>query len=617
MASSLAWYLRRTAWVPALAGRSQRRRGTASTCRATGTGTQPAGQPHLSHRVHSRPGQQQTGRLNHLIQADIRSGALADLTPLAGLKVRLVGVAGLVPERLVITMNQRDPTLADAYRVDLRTGRLQEAVENPGHFVRYLADRRGQVLVATSYNDEGGVRLHHRPDEQTPWREVASYPVEDTVSPIAFSETQERIYVASDHGADRTRLVLLDLATGEEEVVAEDPAGRVDLDEALIDPSSGRFVAARFVEDDVRWVSADPAFRALLAELPADAHNLEVLSRSRDGRRWTIKTSSPTSPGRYYLAEPGRGVLILLSRAYSDLDDYQLAPMEPIRVRARDGLELPGYLMRPIQKVRAPYPTVLIVHGGPWSRDRWDFDLTRQFLASRGYAVLSINFRGSRGFGKQFLQRGRRGFATTMQNDLLDAVDWAVARGLTDPRRVAIFGGSYGGYAAVVAMTDTPGRFACGLDIAGPVDLVKLIQSFPPATRSILKGMWYPFVGDPRIASDREDLVRRSPIFRADAIRAPLLIYQGANDVRVTREQSDALALHLHRRGVPVTYLVAPDAGHRTVSSNRQAIDLAAELFLARCLRGYAAPQAPRWTEQRLKELTVDLDQLAAAHARR
>jgi len=319
---------------------------------------------------------------------------------------------------------------------------------------------------------------------------------------------------------------------------------------------------------------------------------------------------------RIYLAEPARGMVTPLSRDLPGLDDYQLVPVEPIRLRARDGLELPGYLTRPAGHARAPYPIVLVVHGGPWARDRWDFSFDRQFLASRGYAVLSVNFRGSAGFGKRFMQMGRKGFATAMQDDLLDAVDWAVARGLTDPRRVAILGGSYGGCAAVVGLAHTPERFACGVDMAGPVNLVTLIESFPPQFQPFLRGTWYPFVGNPRVAADRADLERRSPIFRAGAIRAPLLIYQGANDARVTRAQSDEIASRLHRRGVPVTYLLADDEGHALRASNRGALLRATELFLARCLGGRAAPRAAINVEVRLEQVTVDLDTLVVGSPR-
>jgi dipeptidyl aminopeptidase/acylaminoacyl peptidase len=547
----------------------------------------------------------------HLIQADVEGGRVRDLTPFDGIEAALVGLPARAAGLVVITLNRRDPELADAYRIDLASGALELAAENPGSFTSYLADPRGQVLVAMSIDEHGQYRLHHRVDEASAWRVVATYPVEDDVALLAWSDQPGRIYARSNHGSDLQRVVLLDLASGAEQVVAEDPDHRVDLDAALIDPTSGQFLAARFADDRARWVTRDPAFGALVAATDAGA-NLSVLSWSRDRRVWTLGISAPTTPQRYAavgLRAPGARTPLFSSRPL--LDHRRLAATEPIRIRARDGVALSGYLTRPTHGARAPYPTVLAVHGGPWSRDTWDFDNDRQFLADRGYAVLSVNYRGSTGYGKRFAGMARKAFSTTMQDDLLDAVDWAVAQRVTDPRRVAILGGSYGGYAALVGLTATPDRFACGVDYAGPVDLVTLIEAFPPSWRPFLGRRWYPYVGDPRQPEDRADLQRRSPISRVDQIRAPLLIFQGANDPRVSRAQSDAIARALHRRGVPVTYLLASNEGHSFgTRASSLAVNRATELFLARCLGGRAAPSASPAIAGSLADLTVDVSHL-------
>lgn len=533
----------------------------------------------------------------HLVQADAAGGGVRDLTPFEGVEAALVGFPGRAPGLAIITLNRRDPALADAYRVDLGSGALALAAENPGDFTSYLADPHGQVLVAMSLDAQGRYSLQHRPDEASPWRVVATYGAEDEVAPLAWSDQPGHIYARSNHGADRQRLVLLDLERGAEQVLAED--ARVDLDSALID-ASGAWLAARFVDDQARWVTRDPQLRALLA---SDA-SLSVLSWSRDRRLWTVGVSSPTAPLRYFLARDGVRAPLFASRPV--LDRHRLAPTEAVRIRARDGEILSGYVTRPARGA-PPYPTVLMVHGGPWSRDVWDFDNDRQFLADRGYAVLSVNFRGSTGYGKRFAGLARKGFAAAMQDDLLDAVDWAVARKLSDPRRVAIAGGSYGGYATLVGLTATPARFACGVDYAGPVDLVTLIEAFPPSWRPFLGRRWYPYVGDPRVPADRADLQRRSPIGAVERIRAPLLIFQGANDPRVSRAQSDAIARALQQRGVPVTYLLAANEGHSFgTRATSLAVRRATELFLARCLGGRAAPTASREIEATLAALTVD-----------
>lgn len=541
-----------------------------------------------------------------------RSG-VRDLTPFGPVEVRLLCQPLRAPGLVVVAMNRRDPALADAYRIDLATGALTMAARNPGWAATYLADDRGMVLAATSVDRRGRSTVHHRVDEGSPWREIMGVPPGEEMVLIGFAGA-DRIHVRTDHGGDLERLAVLDLGTGALETVAEDPLGRVDLDDVLWD-GLGRPIAARFVDDDARWVSRDAGFQALVARAPRA--NLEVLSRSADGALWTLATSGPTLPPVFYLAEPARGRLVELARSHPGLERRLLADTSPIRVRARDGLELGGYLTlppgpRPAE--RAPYPTVLMVHGGPWARDFRDFDRDRQFLASRGYAVLSVNFRGSSGLGRRLAEGASGGFAAAMQDDLIDAVDWAVARGIAARDRVAVVGGSYGGYAALMALAGTPDRFACGVDLAGPVDLARVIESFPPSWEPRLRKLWYRYVGHPAVPADRAAMRRLSPLGRVDSIRAPLLLFQGGRDPRMTRALADDLALRLYRRGVPVTYLFAPDEGHSLSDrSTILALFRATELFLARCLGGRAAEAATPETEAALEQLTVDLRTLDAA----
>jgi dipeptidyl aminopeptidase/acylaminoacyl peptidase len=285
----------------------------------------------------------------------------------------------------------------------------------------------------------------------------------------------------------------------------------------------------------------------------------------------------------------------------------------PVRVQSRDGLTLHGYLTLPPGRA-TPVPMVLAVHGGPWSRDQWGFESETQLLANRGYAVLQVNYRGSSGYGKAFSRAAQHEFAGAMHHDLLDAVGWAVQEGIADSSRVAIMGGSYGGYAALVGLAFTPGVFACGIDYAGPSNLVTLMEAFPPSWQPFLPRTWYPMVGNPAIAAERADLLSRSPIARVDSIRAPLLIFQGANDPRVTQAQSDAIAINLHRRGATVTYLLAANEGHSF--GNREtslAVNRAAELFLGACLGGRVQDTVETSIRETLRALTVDLDSLVAA----
>lgn len=545
----------------------------------------------------------------HAVRVGSRIGPSRDLTPFPGAQVEIVSFPRRRPGVVVATLNLRDRSLADAYRIDLRTGARELAARNPGSAIGYLADDRGRVRVAWSLDAEGRYEISTRPSERKPWRKVRTYAIEDEIAPLRFHRDGRRIYMTSNQGRDLSRLVLLDLQTGSESEVAADPSGRVDLDLALFSEGTGEPNAARYFDDRPRWVARHPKVEkalALAAGARPGAATLESWSGDLD--RWIVTLSAANDPGATYLLDLPRGRATLLSESRPWLAPFPLADMEPIHFPARDGLPLSGYLTRPSGGGGRPLPLVLLVHGGPWSRDRWEFSEEVQLFANRGYAVLQVNFRGSTGFGKRFARAAQKEFGRAMQNDLLDAVAWAVGSGIADPGKVAIVGGSYGGYAVLEALASTPQTFACGVDYAGPSDLVTLIEAFPPSWKPFLSRRWFPFVGNPAIPEDREDLRRRSPLGRADAIVDPLLIFQGANDPRVTQAQSDAIVRSVAKRGVPVTYLLAGDEGHSF--GNREtalAVRRATEQFLARCLGGREQPTVPEEVETTLRALTQSL----------
>jgi dienelactone hydrolase len=376
-------------------------------------------------------------------------------------------------------------------------------------------------------------------------------------------------------------------------------------------------IATVYVADTVRIYPKTAQLARDLARVRA-LHDGEpgITSRTRDETKWVVAFNSPTDPGATYLYNrtTGRGTFLFRPRPW--LKNRTLAGMTPVSYKAEDGLTVHGYLSTPPGVPARNLPLVLLVHGGPWARDTWGYQPEAQLLANRGYAVLQINYRGSTGYGKQFYNAGVHEFAGKMHTDLIDGVNWAVRQGIADPKKVGIYGGSYGGYATLVGLTFTPGVFACGVDYVGPSSLVTLIESFPPYWRPFLEGSFYRHVGDPSKPAEREELLKRSPITRVDSIRVPLLIAQGANDPRVTKRESDQIAIALRDRGVKVKYLVAPNEGHGFQNAdNRLALYHSMELFFRDCLGGRAQETVPATIEQKIAQLTVNVDTLKLAAA--
>jgi dipeptidyl aminopeptidase/acylaminoacyl peptidase len=363
-----------------------------------------------------------------------------------------------------------------------------------------------------------------------------------------------------------------------------------DLSGPIISDRTGELLGAAYLRDRLVVHAFDEGFGRdwdrLRGLQDGDPH---ITGTDGDEDLWSVVFDSDTAPGSSWLYDrrTGEGEFLFRSRPW--LDPEHLAPMRPVAIAARDGLTLRSYLTLPVGAPPEGLPLVLVVHGGPWSRDAWGYDAEAQFLANRGYAVLQVNYRGSTGFGKRFLHAAEREFAGRMHDDLIDAADWAVGEGIADPARLGIYGGSYGGYAALVGVTFTPDRFAAAVSYVGPSSLVTLVRSFPAYWRPFMESTWFRFVGDPEDPADREDMWRRSPLARVEDIRTPLLVIQGANDPRVTQQESDQIVAALRGRGVPVDYLLADDEGHGFVKpENRMRAYRAIERFFAEHLGGRA-----------------------------
>ncbi len=457
----------------------------------------------------------------------------------------LLALPAATPGVAIVTLNKRNPQLADAYRLDLATGALTMAAQNPGTFLGYVADGANQVRVAYSVDTLGQYHLWTRATERDAWRDLQTFPVEDKITPLRFHPDGHRIYMLSNHGSDLMRLVLKDVVTGAEMEVDQDPLGEADIDAAIFDPANGELLATRYIGDTVRWYPKTITTWRLVAAARLTGRTLsEIGDGSRSGAKWTFRVESPTDPGAIFSFDAKSGRAQVLFELFPDLKGTAFARTVPVKFNSRDGLALHGYLTLPPGLEPRALPLLVDVHGGPWSRDVPGFDPETQLHANRGYAVLQVNYRGSTGYGKKFARAARHEFGRAMLNDLLDGAHWAVAAGTVDPKRIAITGGSYGGYAALAGITFAPDAFACAAEFAGPSDLVTLMESFPPSWAPFLPRLWYPMAGDPHLADDSAMLVARSPIHRVDSARVPLLDLPGRE--RPARD-ADAVRPHCAR----------------------------------------------------------------------
>ena len=517
----------------------------------------------------------------HLFQADARGNTSRDLTPGENRRSIPLRIDPRSPEVALITSNARSARLMDVHRLHLVSGALELDTENPGDVMHWLADNALVVRAAVAQSSDGSFVIRVRDSAAGSWRILQTFDVVDGPPRlVAFSSDDRALHVISSKDANANRLVSYDLTTALGTVVFEDP--QYDVESVYVDPSSREVVAVAVLRERLHWSALSPAFKEDLEALRAlDAGDCSIDDASADGRTLIVRFQSDTRPECFFTYDRTRRRASPLFCTRPELLDFELAPMRPISFSARDGLELHGYLTLPLGGAPLPAPTVLYVHGGPWHRDRWGFEPIVQWLANRGYAVLQVNFRGSTGYGKAFLNAGNREWAGAMRTDLLDARDWAIDQGIADPAHFGIFGGSYGGYAVLTALAWTPDAFTCGVDIVGPSDLRTFMASIPPYWESIRRLLIE------RIGEDAEFLKSQSPLFRASSIRAPLLIAQGANDPRVKQQESDQIVTALRESGIPVEYLLFENEGHGLAdSASLERFTARAEAFLARELGG-------------------------------
>lgn len=536
-----------------------------------------------------------------------------DLTPYDGVQARLVAVRKRVPESVWIAVNNRDARHHDLYRLDLRTGERELVFQNDTGITGWTLDLDGNLRLASRMTDEGGTELQRVDGDSL--ETVYTCTARESCGAVRVHADGRRVYLVTNAGdTDLVRLVLFDPMTGDEELVHTDPEAEVDLAGAEFANDDHELVAVEYVGDRLRVYPLTDEFardwERLRAAIPEG--DLYLGSATSDDRLQIVAVTSDIDPGATYLYDRSSGEVELLFRPYPELPLEHLANMKPVRYPARDGTEIPAYLTLAKGVEQTNLPAVVMPHGGPWARDAWGYDPFAQFLANRGYAVLQPNFRGSTGFGKVFLNAGNEEWGTgIMQHDVTDGAQWLIGEGIADSTRVAIMGGSYGGYATLAGLAFTPELYAAGVSIVGPSSILTLLESIPPYWAPI-REVFNVRVGDMDDPADLERMRAQSPLYSATNIQAPLLVIQGANDPRVKKAESDQIVVALRDLGRAVEYVVAPDEGHGFAGRvNRIAMMLPIERFLAQHVGG-------RWQEDASPEVTervalhhVDVDTLS------
>jgi len=532
----------------------------------------------------------------HVYAVNVDSMETRDLTPLEGVRAEIEEVSYKFPGEILVGLNQRNREFHDIYRINLLTGERALLQENPG-FAGFITDDDYNVRFAMRVTEEGG-QEYLKPAEGGEWQSWLTIGQEDsmTTHPAGFDKMGQRLYFVDSRGRNTAALTIIDLTTGNEQLIAEDP--RSDISDVMAHPTEKTIQAVAFDYLRTEWRAMDPAVGRDLDVLRSVADgDVEIISRTLDDQTWIAAYLVDNGPVRYYLYNRADKTPRFLFTNRTALEGLLLVRMHPVVIKSRDGLDLVSYLSLPLdalmnenKQFEKPLPMVLLVHGGPWVRSTWGYDPQHQWFANRGYAVLDVNYRGSTGFGKTFVNAGNKEWGAKMHDDLIDGVNWAIGEGIADAKRVAIYGGSYGGYAALVGMTFTPDVFACGVSIVGPSSLVTLLNSLPPYWEPAVQ-MFVNRVGDHRTEEGRDFLLSRSPLTHVDQIRHPLLIGQGANDPRVKKEESDQIVKAMQEKNIPVTYVVFPDEGHGFARpENRLAFSAVVEAFLAEQLGGRYQP---------------------------
>jgi dipeptidyl aminopeptidase/acylaminoacyl peptidase len=527
-----------------------------------------------------------------LYAVDLKTNKIKGLTPFDDIQVSIIETNKNFPNEVIFSMNKENPEVHDMYHFNLKSGELTLIVKNPGGVIDWIIDPNFKVSGAIVAKSDGGFDLIVRDSLDANWKTLISWNAEDGLSsapnfispPTFFSKDGKYIYLMDSRGVNAGRFVKLEIATGNIEIVAEDPHYDVSK-HILVHPDNYKIQAIAFEKSRLEWTILDESIKDDLYAISKLSHgDFVIVSRDNADETWLVSFEKDNGSVSYYIYDRKTKRGMHLFNIRPELDKYTLAEMLPISFTSRDGLTIHGYITYPPGKEKKNLPLVLDVHGGPWARNSWEYDPKAQWLANRGYACLQVNFRGSTGYGKNFLNAGNKEWGGKSQNDLVDAVNWAIKKGIADPEKVAIYGSSYGGYAALAGATFTPDLFCCAVDICGPSNLITFIEAIPSWYSTLLATI-YKRVGNPE--TEKEFLKSRSPLFKANKIKIPILIAQGANDPRVKKTESEQIIEIMENNGIEYEYILFPDEGHGLRKpENRLKFYAIAEKFLAKYLGG-------------------------------
>lgn len=495
----------------------------------------------------------------HIYSTTFNGTEEKDLTPYPNVTVGLLSSLQGVKDEILIMMNKEDATVFDVYKLNVKTGETTHVAKNPGNISNWLADRNGEVRVAVASDGVVGTVLYRdsEKDEFKPFIELAAG---DEVTPLAFSKDNKHIYATSNKGRDKVEVVKYDLE-GKEEVVMANK--EVDVTGVLYSAEQDKLLYGAYITDKPHYQFFDEnfekLFRKIQDKLGVHESELGINDYNKEMTKFIVSVSSDTVYGKYYYYDSLTDKLTELATLSPWLKSEELSEMHPISYKSRDGLTINGYLTLPKNKEAKNLPLIVNPHGGPWARDMWGFNPEVQLLANRGYAVLQVNFRSSTGYGKEFLQAGNKQWGLKIQDDITDGVQWAIDQGIADPKRIGIYGASFGGYATLAGITFTPDIYAAAVDYVGVSNIFTLLNTIPPYWET-MREMFYERVGHPE--KDKELLTAASPVFHADKIKTPLFVAQGANDPRVNKAESDQIVEALRARGVDVEYMLKENEGH-------------------------------------------------------